>query len=87
MTAPILYFVVGNVPTNEEFNSAFPLMGKGPIVQFISVANLDLNGPLLPASAVAGSVPAAYESIPRADARANFEEDKPETIRKEIEGE
>lgn len=60
-TAPILYFVEGEVPTNEEFAKAEQFMAKGPMFEFVSLANYDFNSELRPASGVAGKVPEIYK--------------------------
>lgn len=62
---PILYFIDGTVPTNAEFEKASKVMGKGPIVSFVSLASLDLNDALLQGSAVGGKVPEAYKDYPQ----------------------
>lgn len=63
MTKPILYFIAGNVPTNEEFEKAAVLMNKGPLVEFVSLQTLDLNGPKLAYSEVHGEVPDLYKEV------------------------
>jgi hypothetical protein len=59
----ILYFIAGTVPTTAEFEKAKSLMGQGPFLEFVSLQNLDLNGPLLENKGVAGAVPAPYKEF------------------------
>lgn len=61
MNGPILWFIAGNVPTNEEFEAAKDFMGKGPMFEFVSLQTLDLNGPVRSNSGVGGLVPEAYK--------------------------
>jgi hypothetical protein len=56
----ILYFVAGNVPTNEEFSDAEKFMNKGPILEFVSLVDIDLNAEVRDNVGVAGKVPEAY---------------------------
>lgn len=63
MTKPILYFIEGEAPTNEEFEKASKFMNNGPILEFVSVPTLDLNADLLPHSEVAGAVPKPYQTV------------------------
>lgn len=64
---PILYFVEGEVPTNAEFTKAAKFMNQGPILEFVSLVNLDFNRELIQASGVAGKVPEVYKEYPIVD--------------------
>jgi len=64
----ILYFIVGEVPTNKEFEKAEPFMNKGPFLEFVSLVTLDLNAPLRDNVGVAGAVPDAYKQFKVLDA-------------------
>ena len=65
---PILYFVEGDVPSNEEFENAEKFLGKGPMFEFVSLNTLDFNKPPMNASGVAGKVPEEYKIYPIVDA-------------------
>lgn len=68
-TGPILYFVEGDTPTNEEFKKAEPFMKKGPFLEFVSLKNFDPTAPLVNASGVAGKVPEEYKNFTIVDAK------------------
>lgn len=63
MTGPILYFIEGNVPTNDEFADALQYMGKGPMFEFVSLSSVDLNAPKMDCSAAYGKVPDEYKDL------------------------
>lgn len=67
MTGPILYFIAGEAPTNEEFAKAEPFMKKGPFLEFVSLKHLDLAAEPVNASGVAGLVPESYKTYPVLD--------------------
>lgn len=77
MKNAILYFIAGAVPTNAEFAKAKQFMGTGPYLEFVSLENVDLNGPLRDNVGVAGDVPEAYSGFKRVDAPLFAEETKP----------
>ena len=62
MNNQILYFIAGEVPTNDEFEKASIFMGKGPFLEFISLLQLDTNGELMANVGVAGAVPDSYKN-------------------------
>lgn len=64
---PILYFIAGKVPTNKEFVAASQFMNKGPVLQFISLVDFDLNSGLIENEGVAGLVPELYKKSKRVD--------------------
>lgn len=67
MNNQILYFINGDVPTNEEFEKASVFMNKGPFLEFISIQHLNLDEPLLKNVGVAGVVPDTYKDSKRLD--------------------
>lgn len=59
----ILYFIVGQTPTPEEYKDAEQYMGKGPMFEFVSLSDVDLNAPLRGNVGVFGSVPDVYKPV------------------------
>ena len=62
MNNRILYFIDGEVPTGDEFADAEQYMAKGPLFDFISLKNFDLNGPIIENVGAYGKVPDSYKS-------------------------
>ncbi|MES2180719.1 MAG: hypothetical protein V4493_01295 [Pseudomonadota bacterium] len=72
----ILYFILGNAPTNTEFEKAALLMNKGPFLEFISLPSFDLNSPIIENVGVAGNVPDEYKHFDVVDVEPDV---KPQT--------
>jgi len=62
MNNQILYFIAGEVPTNDEFEKASVFMGKGPFLEFTSLLQLNINDELISNVGVAGAVPDSYKN-------------------------
>ena len=71
MNNQILYFISGDVPTNEEFEKASVFMNNGPFLEFISTQHLNLDEPFLENVGVAGAVPDTYKDSKRLDIQAS----------------
>lgn len=71
---PILYFIEGEAPTNEEFAKAAKFMNQGPMFEFISLVHYDFNSALREASGVGGKVPDVYKEYPVIDKAAPVKE-------------
>lgn len=63
MKNQILFFIPGDTPTAEEIKAADKLRGKGPFVEYVSLKQIDLNGPIIENVGVAGSVPETYRDF------------------------
>lgn len=64
----ILYFINGEVPTDDEFQRASKLMGKGPSVVFISLVLHNINElEIKDRIKVAGNVPDKFADVEKAE--------------------
>jgi len=63
MKKQILFFIREDVPTVDEIKAADALRDKGAFVEYISLRQVDLNGPIIPNVGVAGAVPEVYKDF------------------------